>query len=163
MFAYFPFPEFSTPLTRSWRSLLIILIERYIHAHLREHPTSWCGEYRGEACRELHNSRSTWLVSDRFSLALIQQGLGFQKVAHQVNTADVQPTVGNCFTILVTGILAVRLPFVHIRDTTNEPFDPYVFRSTRETNPSTLLKYLLLHPLRKRRIDPFSCTSLTQR
>lgn len=47
------------------------------------------------------------LTSDRFSLTLIQQGLPFQRVAHQINTTDVQPTVGNCFIILVTGLLAV--------------------------------------------------------
>ncbi len=113
MFAYFPFPAFPTPLTRSWRSILIILIARYVHAHLRERPTSWCDKYHGEAYRELHDSRSTSLASDRFSLALIQQGLPFQRVAHQINTTDVQPTVGNCFAVLVTGLLAVRLLCMH--------------------------------------------------
>lgn len=51
--------------------------------------------------------RSLWLASDRFSLSVIQQGLPFQRVAHQINTTDVQPTVGNCFIVLVTGLLAV--------------------------------------------------------
>lgn len=44
---------------------------------------------------------------DRLSLAMIQQGLPFKTVVHQVNTTDVQPTLGNCFTILVTGQLVV--------------------------------------------------------
>ena len=165
MFACFQFPEFPTPLTRSWRSILIILIARCVHAHLRERPTSWCGKYHGEAYRELHDSRSTWLASDRFSLALIQQGLPFQRVAHQINTTDVQPTVGSCFTILVTGLLAVRLPSMHTRSTTNEPFDSYILRSTKETNRSPLPNYLLLRPPRiprPRKPKPFSCASPTQ-
>jgi len=34
-------------------------------------------------------------------------GLSFQRVAHQINTADVQPTTESCFVVLVTGLLVL--------------------------------------------------------